>query len=120
MNTTKKTKEEYILTLLISMFKSMGESVTLSVNPDYSEEGEILESGFVNIEGRRGVLFGRYGNIPERFEEYTVLIQEAEAMLPDFEDMSSEEKISTIEEIFAWLRGEDEEEEEDDEEEDEE
>lgn len=98
-----KTKEECMVTLLISMFKSMGESVTLSVQPDYSEEGEILEYGFVNIEGDLQTLFGRYGNIPELFEEYSQLIQEAEAMLPDFEEMSSEEKVETINEIFQWL-----------------
>lgn len=85
------------------MFKSMGESVTLSVQPDYSEEGEILEYGFVNIEGDLQILFGRYGNIPELFEEFSTLIQEAEAQLPDFDEMTESEKIETIKEVYDWM-----------------
>ena len=91
-----------MITLLISMFKSMGESVTLSVQPDYPEEGEILEYGWVIIKGNK-TIFGRYGNIPELIEEFTLLIQEAEAQLPDFDEMTESEKIETIREVYDWM-----------------
>jgi hypothetical protein len=97
-----KTKEEYAVTLLISMFKSMDKKVTLSVTPD-SEDGEILEYGWVIIKGDNRILFGRYGIIPKLIEEFSTQIQEAEAMLPDFEEMTEEEKVDTINEIFLWM-----------------
>lgn len=96
-----KSKEEHAVTLLISMFKSMDMKVILGVDPD--EDDKPLEYGWVFIEGDGRTLFGRYGFIPELIEEFSNQIQEAEAMLPDFEEMTEEEKISTIDEIFSWF-----------------
>jgi len=99
----QRNEEEYSVVLLVALFKSLGESVRIELSPLYSDEGEPLDLGWVYLEGGLQTLFGRYGQIQSLISEFTEMIQEAEAMLPDFDEMAEEEKISSINEIFSWL-----------------
>ena len=79
----------------------MGESVTVSLSPDYSQDGEILEYGRVSVEGDLQTLFFQYGNIAALEEEFTQLIKEAELLLPKLAEKSQEERLHLIDVIFA-------------------
>ena len=89
---------------LIALFKSMGESVTVGLNPDYSEDGEILEYGRVSVEGDLQTLFSDYGKIAVLEEIFTQLILEADELLPELAGISEEERVAQIEELLSVLQ----------------
>ena len=86
---------------LIALFNSMGESVLVSIYPHYSDEGEILEFGRVNVEGYFQTLFSEFGNIAKLEEEYKQLIEGAKEMLSQFADVSEEKKVARINELLS-------------------
>jgi len=90
---------------LIALFKSMGESVTISLSPEYSEEGETLEFGRVSIVGDFQTLFSQYGQIDLLEKSFIQLIQEADALLPELAEVSPEEKVARINELLSFLEG---------------
>lgn len=88
---------------LIALFKSMGESVSVSLSPEYSEEGETLEFGRVSIVGDFQTLFSQYGQIDLLEKSFNQLIKEAEALLPELAEVSPEEKVAQINDLLSLL-----------------
>ena len=88
---------------LIALFKSMGESVTVSLSPEYSEEGETLEFGRVSIVGDFQTLFSQYGQIDPLERSFLQLIQDADALLPELAEASEEEKVAQINELLSFF-----------------
>lgn len=80
---------------------SMGESVNIEIYPQYSEAGEPLEYGRVNVEGFYQTLFSEFGYIPELFAEFTEMIKEAKEMLPQYSEMTKEAKVEQINALLA-------------------
>ena len=88
---------------LIALFKSMGESVSVSLSPEYSEEGETLEFGRVSIVGYFQTLFSEYGEIHQLQRSFSQLILDADALLPELAEASEEEKVAQINELLSLL-----------------
>lgn len=86
---------------LIALFKSMGESVSVSLSPEYSEEGETLEFGRVSIVGKFQTLFSQYGEIHPLERSFSQLILDADALLPELAEASEEEKVARINELLS-------------------
>ena len=81
----------------------MGESVTVSLSPEYSEEGETLEFGRVSIVGDFQTLFSQYGQIDLLEKSFLQLIKEADALLPELAEASEEEKVAQINELLSFF-----------------
>lgn len=88
---------------LIALFKSMGESISISLSPEYSEEGETLEFGRVSIVGDFQTLFSQYGQIDRLEKSFNQLIKEADALLPELADVPEEERVTRINELLSLL-----------------
>lgn len=88
---------------LIALFKSMGESVSVSLSPEYSEEGETLEFGRVSIVGDFQTLFSQYGQIDLLEKSFSQLIKDADALLQELAEVSEEKRVTRINELLSLL-----------------